>query len=170
MMKFAVFVPAKDFKDESLNIVKLILAKSGIQYDIASYSRACIGSHGAFYKADVSPSDVVPAKYEGVVLIDGPGIDDSTAYDYRPLLDTVTAMNSAGKYIISIGNAIKIPARANIIKGKKVAVPDLDSKRFVVLFYGVPSAANVEISGNLITAKDSKSLEMGAEPIMNILG
>ena len=170
MMRFAVFVPAKDFKDESLNIVKLILTKSGIPYDIASYSRACIGSHGAFCKADVNPSDVVPAKYDGFVLIDGPGIDDSAAYDYRPLLDTVMAMNSAGKHIISIGNAIKITARANIIKGKKIAVPDPDSKRFIVLFYGVPSALGVEISGNLITAKNSKSLEVGAEPIMNLLG
>jgi hypothetical protein len=169
-MRFAVFVPAKDFKDESLNIVKIILAKSGIEYDIASYSRACIGSHGAFYKAGVNPSDVVPSRYDGFVLIDGQGIDDSAAYDYRPLLDTVMMMNSAGKRILSVGNAIKIPARANIIKGKRIAVPDLDSKRFIVLFYGIPSESRVEISGNLITAKDSKSLELGAEPIMNVLG
>jgi hypothetical protein len=170
MMRFAVFVPSKDFKDESLNIVKLILSKSGIQYSIASYSRACVGSHGAFCRSDINPSNVVPSEYDGFVIIDGPGIDESAAYDYRPLLDTVTAMNSARKYIVIIGNAIKIPARANIIKGKKVTVPDIDSKRFVVLFYGIPSASGIEISGNLITAKDSKSLEAGAEQIMNVLG
>ena len=169
-MRFAVFVPTKDFRDESLNIVKLILTKSGARYDIAAYGGACIGSHGAFCKTDVNPSEVTPDKYDGIVLIDGIGIDATAAYDYRPMLDLVSAMNGAGKRIIGIGNAIKIPARANVIKGKKIVVPDQESRRFIVLFYGVPSASGIEISDNLITVRDSRALEANAESIMDILG
>lgn len=158
-MRLAVFIPQKDFKDESLNLIRLILDKWGVKYSIAAYGKGGIGTHGAVVHADVNPAEVTTDQFDGLVFIDGKGIDDLKMYDYRPLLEVVQRFNDSGKYILGIGNAVKIAARANIVKAKKVVVPDEDSMRLVRLFYGVPSNNDIEIMSNLITIKNSKAVE-----------
>lgn len=166
---FAVFVPNKDFKDETLSLVKLLLNKWDVEYKTIGYSKAAIGMHGALCRIDMQPSEVT-SDYRGIIFIDGKGIDESKVYDYRPLLETIIRLNDAKRPIMAVGNAVKIPARANIIKGKKLVVCDQDSKSMVSLFYGTPSNNSIEISGNIITAKDSRAVEDNAEIILQNLG
>lgn len=170
MKKLALFMPQKDFKDETVAIIKLIMTKWGVQCDLASYGRTCIGMHGALYKADINASEIDPANYDGIIFADGRGIDDQKIFDYRPLLDKISRFNDAKKPIICIGNAVKIPARANIVNGRKLSVCDAETKRFAILFYGVPSTNNLEVSSNLMTISSSKSVEESAELILQHIG
>ena len=160
-MKFLIFISPKDFKDESVAAVKMLFDRWNVDYKITSYStKECVGYHGAVYKPDINTNTVNPSDYGGIFLIDGSGVESYKLYEFRPLLDVMIKFNNSNKYISAIGNAIKIVARANIIKGKKISMPtDEEAKRTILLFHGVPSQEDVEMDGNIITIKDSKSLE-----------
>jgi putative intracellular protease/amidase len=169
-MKFVLFVPQKDFKDETVSLVKLIFNKWGIQCDIASYGRSNTGMHGAVYKTEVPAANIITKDYDGIILADGKGIDDQKIYEYRPLLDILIRFNDSNKPIIAVGNATKIPARANLVRDKKIVVSDEDTKRLTMLFYGIPSNNDFEISGNIITLRNSRALENSAETLLQHMG
>jgi DNA-directed RNA polymerase subunit F len=78
--------------------------------------------------------------------------------------------NNAEKYVISMGNAAKIPARANIVRDKRVSTDDKESIRLVTLFHGVPSDNKFELAGNLITIKSSSDIEECMQKILEYMG
>jgi putative intracellular protease/amidase len=169
-MRLAVFIPQKEFRDESLHLMTLILTKCGVNYSITSYGKGGLGIHGAVVKADLRPEQVTTDQFDGIVLIDGTGVDEQKLYDYRPLLDLVMHFSETNKYIVAVGNAAKIPIRANIVKGKKIAVGDDETMRLARLFYGIPSNNDVEAMGNLITIKNSKAIEESMDVWLQKLG
>jgi hypothetical protein len=170
-MRFLIFVPPKEFRDESVSLVKLFFDKWGIDYSVSSYTSSdCVGSHGAVYKPDINTSRVSSEDYNGIVLIDGNGIDLYKLYDYRPLLDLLLRFNNAKKFIVGIDNAVKIPARANIVKDRPVATDDKETIRLVKLFHGVPSANVLELSGNLITIKKASDVEDSMPKVLEHIG
>ncbi|HUC38790.1 MAG TPA: DJ-1/PfpI family protein [Candidatus Acidoferrum sp.] len=171
-MKFLIFIPPNDFKDESVATIKMFLDRWGVGYQITSYStKECIGTHGASYRADINTNKVEASEYDGIILVDGAGVEAYKLPEFRPLLDVAMKFNNSKKYVAAIGNATKILARANIIKGKKLALPeDQETKRTVLLFHGVPSEKGFEIDGNIITIKDSSALEESMNPILEHLG
>lgn len=170
-MRFLIFLPPKEFRDESASIVKLFFDKWDVDYKITSYTSSnCTGSHGAIYKTDINTSSVSSDGYDGIVLIDGNGIDLYKLYDYRPLLDLMLKFNNAKKYIIGISNSVKIPARANIIKDRRVSTGDKDTLRLVNLFHGIQSENSLEMSGNLITIKDAADVEDLMQRILEYMG
>jgi putative intracellular protease/amidase len=169
-MRLAIFIPQKDFKDESLSLIKLIFDKWGVQYSIAAYGKGGVGTHGALVKADIRPEEMTTDQFDGIVFVDGKGIDDQKVYDYRPLLEIVMRFNEANKYVIAVGNAVKIPCRANIVKARKVAVGDEETMRLARLFYGIPSPNPVEGMGNLVTIKNSKAIEDSMEQWLAFIG
>ena len=171
-MKLLIFVTPHEFRDESLNTVKLFLDKWNISYALTSYSnKDCVGSHGAICKLDMNTGKAHAEDFDGIVLIDGKGIEAYKIYDFRPLLDLLFKFNERKKPIIAIANSIKIPARANIIKDRKISMPeDKEAQRLVQLFHGVLSNERVEVSGNMISVSDSKDLVEGMQKIISILG
>jgi putative intracellular protease/amidase len=169
-MRLALFLPQRNFRDETVSMVRMIMGKWGVNCDIVSYGARCVGSHGAVYPSAARPTNDLPLSYDGIILADGDGIEEQKIYDYRPLLDIITGFNERKKPIISIGNATKILARANIIKGRRVSVGDVETKRLVTLFYGMPSQNGAEASENLVTIRDSKSVEVSAEQVLQHIG
>jgi len=171
-MKFAIFIAPKDFKDETVSMLKNIFDKWGIQYSIASYAnKECIGYHGAVCKPNINAARISPMDFDGIMLVDGKGFDDYRLFEYRPLLDTLMLFNERGKYVGAINNAIKAVARANIIKDKKISMPQEEElKRLVLLFHGVPSEENIEMAGNLITIKNSTGLELSLRTLLQGMG
>ena len=171
-MKLLIFITPHEFRDESLSTVRLFLDKWNIGYTISSYSnKDCVGSHGQVCKVDMNTGKAKVEDYDGIILIDGKGIDAYKIYDFRPLLDLLTKFNDGKKAMIAIENALKIPARANIIKGRKIAMPDdEESKRLVQLFHGLASEEKMEISGNIISVRDHTDLESSMQKIVDRLG
>ncbi|MCL4403246.1 MAG: DJ-1/PfpI family protein [Candidatus Marsarchaeota archaeon] len=170
-MNFAVFVPPREFKDESLSSVRMFLEKWGVQYKIASYGNSnCTGYHGSICRKDVDALKINPADYDGIIIVDGLGIDSTRLYEFRPLLDMVMLFNSAGRKIVAMGNAVKILARANIIKNRRVSVRDPEAKRLVTLFHGVPTEEPIEISDGLITIDSQADMEGSMKKMLSSLG
>jgi putative intracellular protease/amidase len=171
-MTLLVFLPPNDFRDETVATVKLFLDKWGVDYRFASYgSKDCKGTHGAVYKQQASMTKLRLQDYSGILLIDGNGVETFKLYEYRPLLDTLLQFNNERKTIAAISNSIKILARANIINGKKISMPqDMDAKRLILLFHGVPSESGIEIADNIITIGSTNRLEMPMQTLLERLG
>ena len=171
-MKFLIFITPHEFRDESLSTVRLFLDKWNIGYSISSYSnKDCIGSHGQVCKVDMNTGKAKAEDFDGIILIDGKGIEAYKIYDFRPLLDLLMKFNERKKAIIAIENALKIPARANIIKGRKIAMPDdEEAKRLVQLFHGEPSGEKIEVSENIISIRDHRDLESSMQTVLDRLG
>ncbi|EET89715.1 MAG: DJ-1/PfpI family protein [Candidatus Micrarchaeales archaeon] len=171
-MKFLVFMPPKGFRDETVSAIKLLFGRWDIDCAMSSYtSKECVGKHGATYRPDLNTSSASPENYDGIVLADGPGIEDYKLYEFRPLLDLLVGFNTQKKYIIGIDNAIKIISRANIIRDKKVSAPrEEDARKAVQLFRGVLSKEPVESSDNLITIGSSEGIEEKLDKAVSYLG
>jgi putative intracellular protease/amidase len=139
---------------------------------VSSYSnKDCIGSHGQVCKVDMNTGKANAEDYDGIILIDGKGIEAYKIYDFRPLLDLLMKFNERKKMIVAIENALKIPARANVIKGRKIAMPDdEESKRLVQLFHGMPSEEKVEVSDNIISIRNHTDLESSMQKVLDKLG
>jgi hypothetical protein len=171
-MKFLIFIPPKDFKDESVAALKLFFDRWGVDYQITSYStKECIGYHGAIYKPDINTNKIDESQYNGIIIVDGKGIDSYKIYEFRPFLDIILRFNRDKKYIGAMGNAIKILAKANIIKDRKISTPeDQETKRAVSLFHGTPSENDIEIDGNIITIKDTRNMESSIQKVLEHIG
>jgi putative intracellular protease/amidase len=172
-MKLLVFITPNEFRDESIAKFKLFLDRWGIENKVTSYSKKeCVGNHGAVYTPDINTGRVTADDYDGIVLVDGRGVETYKIYDYRPLLELLFAFNNKKKPIIAVGNAVKIPARANIIKDKKVAVGngDEETKRLVLLFHGIPSEEGVEIADNLMTVGSYIQIDSAMPQILQHMG
>ncbi len=170
-MRFLVFIAPNNFRDETVSMLKMFFDKWGIRYQLTSYStKDCIGNHGAVYKPDINTNKARVSDYDGIVIADGPGLDEYKIYEYRPFLDMLLQFNQSGKIVGAINNAIRIAARANIITNKKVATPkDPESLRQVQLFHGVPTDKDIEIANNLITIS-SDNLEQPMQELLQQLG
>lgn len=152
-MKAAILITPRDFKDESVSTTKRTLEKWHVDTFIACYSMSeCTGYHGATYRPDIDASKIHPDDYDALILIDGQGVDLYKLHDYRPLLDTVKLFHMHNKLVAGIGNAVKILARANIISDTKIAFPNIEEvRRLVILYKGVPSKNFVELDKGILT-------------------
>ena len=62
-------------------------------------------------------------------------------------------------------------ARANIVKGIKVATPDEEeAKRLVLLFHGIPTQDAYMISDNISTIRDSNGMDPAILEMLSRLG
>lgn len=159
-MKCLVFIAHSGFHDETLGTVKLFFSKWGVEHTVTSYSNtSCNGFHGASVKPSVNTGSVDPANYDSLLLVDSKG-DEGKVYEYRPLLELLFNFNRMGKSICAIDNSIGALAKANIIKNRRISLPeDKQARSMVMLFHGVPSKRKVEVDGNICTIGDPESLE-----------
>jgi putative intracellular protease/amidase len=171
-MKALIFIPPNDYKDETLKIIREFFDKWRVSYSISSFSnKECVGSHGGVCKLDINTSKAQISDYDGILLLDGKGIDQYKIYEFRPLLDIINEFHKRGKFIAAISNGIKIAARANVIKDKKISLPkDEETKKLVMLFRGIPSENNIMADGNIYTIKDSSKLDETLPELLGHLG
>ncbi len=171
-MRFLIFLAPSGFHDESFRFIRLFLDKWGIENQVSSYTKAeCTGEHGAVCRPDVNASKVSVFGYDALLIVDGPGIEKYNLSEYRPLLDMIYSFYSNGKAVWAIGNAIKVLARANVVKGKRVSMPkEQDAKSAVLMFHGVPSAARSEVQEKLCTVGNPDDLEEAIPEVFVRLG
>ncbi|MGC9157156.1 MAG: DJ-1/PfpI family protein [Candidatus Micrarchaeia archaeon] len=160
-MKVAIIIPCKDFKDETLSQAKLLLKKKDIDFAILSFKfDKCKGYHGATESPDGRADEFEPEFFDGILLVDGPGIDAERLFENRPLLDRIKLAYEGKRPIAAVGNAIKILAKANIVKGVKLArVEDEETKRLVGLYQGVISNLDFSSNKGIVTISDSSKMQ-----------
>ena len=171
-VRFLLFLPPDGFKDESLSMVKMFVERWGGRYQVTSYGRKiCTGEHGAVCKIDVDANTISPGDYDYVILIDGKGVDRWKSYEHRQLIEFISNFEKEGKPVIAINNAIKIVMRMSEIRGRKIASDDsADLRRFISLFRGIPSPANIEFSGNIVTINGSAGLDGALDKLFKKIG
>lgn len=171
-MRVAIIIPQRGFKDESLHAATELLGKWHVDAVVASYSSEdAVGYHGAVVKPDQSAALVKSSDFDALLLVDGPGVDQYTLYDFRPLLDTVRHFSMNKKIVAGIGNAVKIIARANIITDTKVSVPrDEETRRLVVLYKGILTNNYLEYDKNVLTLNNPEKAEEMANMLLEKLG
>lgn len=156
----AIIVPPKNFKDETLSLLDLLLAKKDIRKVVASVnSRDCTGYHGAVVRPDTTFKELDPSRISALIIADGPGVDSFKLYDYRPLLDMVKQFHDSRKVVVGIGNGIKVLARANVIRDTKVADIGKEAQDLVRLYRGVPAKAYLVLDKNVLTLSDSGKVD-----------
>ena len=160
-IRVAVIVPP-GFRDETISMLNLLLAKNGIIEELSGFSmNECRGQHGATVKPKKVLTDVDPSGISGLIIADGPGMDELRLYNYRPLLNLVRAFGERNRLIAGIGNGIKAVARANVIRDAKIAHVDEDTAKFVRLYHGNVTDDALVLDKNILTLSDhSKMGEM----------
>lgn len=168
----AVIIPPRNFRDETLSLLELLLAKKDIRKVVASVNpRDCTGYHGAVVRPETTFKELDPARTAAIILADGPGVDSFKLYDYRPLLDAVKTFHDQGRVVAAIGNGIKIAARANVIRDTKVAEStDKEEDGVVRLYRGVPSKGHLVSDKNVITLSDPERIDELVVLLSEVLG
>ena len=159
-MKIVLIIPQKDFKDETVVELITTFKKWKVEYVVASSTiGVCSGYHGAEINATINYSNIRSDEFDGIIISNGPGVEEYKLYNSRSLLDVIKFFNEKNKIIACIGNSIKILSRANIINNKKIAmIKDLELTRLIKLFRGIITDNLVEQDGNLITASNSEKI------------
>jgi len=160
-IKVAIVIPPKNFRDETLSTLDLLLAKKDIKKEVSGFtSKDCVGFHGAVVKPDSKILSLDPVSTSALILADGPGVDSLKLYDYRPLLDIVKSFHDNKKVIVGIGNGIKIVARANIVRDTKIASNDKDVEKLVSLYRGLAVTNNYLVRDkSIITLSDPNKID-----------
>ncbi len=172
IMELVLVIPPNEFKDETVSQLCNTLEKWKVNYSIASTSlNSAIGSHGAIIQPKIKISDISTEDYDGIVLLNGVGVEEYKLYDLRALIDLIKHFNDSKKLIAGIGNGLKIVARANIISNKNIcSLKDSETIRYVKLFKGIITENEVEHNENLITASNSDKVNEFSKIIVNALG
>jgi protease I len=159
-VKIAIIIPSRDFKDETLSELNLLLVKKDIKITVASTTlKDCTGYHGAIVRPDATLKDLDPAHIDALLLVDGPGVESMRLYDHRPLLDLIRVFYENKRLIAGIGNGIKSIARANIIKDKKIANVGKEDENLVRLYRGVPTDNYLVFDKNILTLSNSSKVD-----------
>lgn len=159
-LKVAIIIPPKEFKDETVSRLSLLLTKKDVGNSVASLTlKECLGYHGAVLKPDAELIELDPTQIDALIIADGPGVDSLKMYDYRPLLDLVKAFSDRKKMIAGIGNGIKVVARANIIKDTKIAGINREDDKLVQLYRGIISDNYLVLDKNILTLSNSEKID-----------
>ncbi|MEM3781717.1 MAG: DJ-1/PfpI family protein [Candidatus Micrarchaeaceae archaeon] len=172
MAKVSIIVAPYDFKDETLRQALLLFGKKGIRHEILSLaSGECKGYHGHTVKQDGRADEFEPVYSDAILLVDGPGIESTRLYENRQLLDRLKAARDNKKVIAAVGNAIKAIAKANIIKGIKIAnSEDAETKRLVGLYKGSLAEDQLVVDSGIISASDGSQMQALVDAVAEAIG
>lgn len=162
-MKTLIIIPPRDFRDETVAMVRLMLGKWGITPVIASYTKEgkeCVGAHGATYLPDVNATKLTSEGYDSLIIIDGPGIERYKLEEFRPLTQLITDFVDNKKIVAALGNSVKVVARANVITDRKIAAPkDEEIAKMIRIYHGKESENEMEYDRYLLTARSNIKLD-----------
>ncbi len=153
-MKVAIMVPPKNFSDETLSVILLILKRWGVETVLTSYTTSsCVGLHGATYRPDINAARINSQDYDALILVDGPGVESYKLPDFKPAIDLTKTFIKSGKVIGAVGNAVKIFIRANEFTPVRISAQDnQEVAHFASTSRCKVTENKVEIYKNLITA------------------
>jgi len=162
--KILIIIPAENYRDEELNMLKAELEASGAEVKIASTTFGEVtGMSGGTVKPDILLSSVDPLQFDALVFIGGVGTEqyfnDPTAHQLAR-----TALNN-NRIVAAISIAPVILANAGLLEGKRVAV--IPSEGNALMAKGVKYTGRpLERDGNIITAAaSSAAADFGSEII-----
>ena len=168
MSKKVVFIIAQDgFRDEELLEPKKVLDDRRIATKVASKTRhKATGKLGLKLEPDLAMPEIKTKDFDAIIFVGGPG-----AADYffdADVLKLAKDFSEAGKILAAICVAPLILANAGLLISKTVtAFPagEQDLRNRGADYTGM----QVEVDGNIITAKDTSAAKEFGEKIAYLL-
>jgi protease I len=161
--KVVMIIAPEDFRDEELIEPQNILTERGAEVKVASVSlETCKGMLGAQVRPDMVISDIIPEKWDAIILVGGSGAskywDDSTIHS---ILNEAVKQN---KLVGAICIAPVTCANAGILKGKKATVSESAASN--LKDKGAEyTGASVQRDGKIITASGPPAAKEFGEAI-----
>lgn len=167
-MSKAVFVIAQNnFRDEELLDPKAILDNNKVETKIASKTKTkAVGKLGTALEPDLAISEIETDNFEAIIFVGGSG---AVQYFNDPdVLKLAKDFRDAGKVVAAICIAPSILANAGILISKTVT--GFPSEEENLRNKGADyTGMQVEVDGNIITAKDpSAAREFGEKIVFSL--
>lgn len=172
ILKAAIIIAFKEFRDEEYFIPKEILESKGIKITTASSSMGiAIGKLGGEAFVDIILKDLEVFNYDAVIFAGGPGaiklLEDKECHR---IIEEAFKNN---KVLAAICSAPIILAKAGVLKGKKATVWAIAMDKTLIKILNDSGAIYKEdpvvIDGNIITASGPSYAEEFAKKILDAL-
>jgi protease I len=169
MIKIAIVIAFRDFRDEEYFIPRSIFLQNGFKVKtVSTYKGLAIGENGGEAGIDILLSDLKLDNYDCLMFIDGPGT-------YRFIEDEMIheVVRSYKGLLAAIGIAPAILAKAGVLERKKATVWSSSLEKETINILKDHNAKYVDkkvvIDDNIITANDLDAVEEFALAIVNKL-
>ena len=163
-----VFI-AQGFEEiEAVSVVDILRRSSGLRVmTVGVGGKEIVGAHGIKITADITEDEVNVENMEMVVLPGGlPGADNLENSQY--VRDYIGFCNVTQKYIAAICAAPQILGHLKLLEGKTVTCyPGFEKELGENVIY---TGKQVEIDGNIITAKGPGAATEFALKLIEVLG
>lgn len=168
MSKQAILIVAQQaFRDEELLEPKAILEKRGIRVRVASKTRhKASGKLGTELEPDLALAEISAGDADAIIFVGGSGARQY--FDDPEALKLASGFKVAGKLVGAICVASSILANAGILMGKRVTGFPTEEEN-IVNHGGEYTGMQVEVDGNIITAKDPSAAREFGEKIAYLL-
>jgi protease I len=165
--KVVMIIAPEDFRDEELIEPQNVLTEKGAEVKVASVSlETCKGMLGAQVRPDMVISDIIPEKWDAIILVGGSG-----ASKYWDDASVHSILNEAVKQNKIVGAICIAPvtcANAGILTGKKATVYETEASRLKEKGAEY-TGASVQIDGRIITANGPQAAKEFGEAIATAL-
>ncbi|MBU1164655.1 DJ-1/PfpI family protein [Patescibacteria group bacterium] len=156
MAKKVVFIISQNnFRDEELQKPRELLLDREFDVSIAAPQKELAkGRLGAEIEPDLTWEEVSVDDFDAIVFVGGPGMKENL--ENVRLIELAGEFAKAGKIVSAICVAPSILANAGLLMGKKVTAFSTEEENIINKgseYTGMP----VEVSGNIITAKDPEA-------------
>ena len=161
--KVLLIIPHENFRDEEFNEVYRMLRQFGASVTVGSSSISqALGLQGTKVRPDAEISGADPKAFDAVVFIGGPGVRQY--FTDRSVMEVAQQAFLRGKIVAAISFAPSILANAGILE-KRAATSSLTEQGNLIAHGATYTGREVEVAGNVITAKDPTCAHAFAEAI-----
>lgn len=172
MIKVALIIAFRNFRDEEYFIPKEIFEKAGVKITTVSTAIGnAIGIHGGEAGVELTLEDFQAGDYDAVIFVGGAGAKDMSENEDALLAAKDAA--AAEKVLAAICIAPTVLARAGVLFGKNATVWSSSMDRSAIKILQEEGAlyreGPVVVDGKIITAKGPEVAREFAEKVMGIL-
>jgi len=173
MVKIAIIISFKNFRDEEYFIPKEIFEDNGFEVKTISTEKGiAIGGDGGEAKVDLCLSNLDINKFDALVFVGGPGayafIEDESVWQI------IRQARDKGKLLSAICIAPAILAKAGVLEGKKATIWSslMDKKSIKILQENGAKYIDKAVvqDGKIITANGPTAAKGFAEKIVQMFG
>ena len=173
MVKIALIIGFKNFRDEEYFIPKSIFQENGFKVKTVSTEIGiAVGGDGGEVNVDLCLMDLNINEFDALVFVGGPG-----AYDFienESIWQIIRQARDKGKLLAAICIAPAILARAGVLQGKKATIwsSPMDKKPIKILQENGAEYLNKAVvqDGKIITGNGPSAAQDFAEKIIQMFG
>jgi len=166
MARILFVIAPHNFRDIEYFVPKNVLKEAGHKVITASkVVDEVYGIESGKVDVEIHPRDVLVVDYDGIIFVGGAGmIEYISDFDFTHL---ARSFYEHGKVVAAICSAVGILAKAGILRGKR-ATGWKGISEIIEAGGAEYSSKEVEISGNIITARGPEAAKDFAEALLKV--